>query len=137
MDARELRPGLWRCALPHPEWTPEEAGENGWEEIVASYDIEASGGPVLFDPLAPLPSPELHRALVAGDVLLGTPEGGIRVCPDSWLSPGVDGSALRSSLRPLLERRVELVLLTHGEPVLTGAVDALARALEPHSPPSA
>jgi len=88
------------------------------------------GGEVLFW----LPE---HRALVAGDVLLGTPEGGIRVCPDSWLPAGVDESALRSSLRPLLERRVELVLLTHGEPVLTGAGDALARALEPHSPPSA
>ena len=70
-----------------------------------------------------------HRALVAGDVLLGGEGGGVRVCPDSWLPEGVDPGAFRESLRPLLDLPVELVLLAHGEPVLDGARDALARAL--------
>jgi glyoxylase-like metal-dependent hydrolase (beta-lactamase superfamily II) len=69
------------------------------------------------------------RVLVAGDVLLGTPDGGIRVCPDSWLPRGSTGEALREELRSLLERPVELVLLTHGEPVSAGARDALTSAL--------
>ena len=70
-----------------------------------------------------------HRALVAGDVLLGTGAGGIRVCPDSWLVPGVTGSMLRDALQPLLDLPVELVLVAHGEPVLRGGRDALAAAL--------
>ena len=71
-----------------------------------------------------------HRALVAGDVLLGTGAGGIRVCPDSWLVPGVTGSMLRDALQPLLDLPVERSwLVAHGEPVLGGGRDALAAAL--------
>ena len=70
-----------------------------------------------------------HGALVAGDVLLGTPDGGLRVCPDAWLPEGVSGAALRDRLRPLLDLPLELILLTHGEPVRERAADALAAAL--------
>lgn len=80
------------------------------------------GGEILFS----LPA---TRALVTGDVLLGTPGGGIRVCPDSWLGPNTTPEALREELRALLDRPVELVLLTHGEPVTEGARDALDHAL--------
>lgn len=70
-----------------------------------------------------------HRALAAGDVLLGTPDGGVRVCPDSWLAEGVTGEQLRDGLRPLLELPVELLLFAHGEPVREHAHAALDRAL--------
>ena len=228
MDAQELRPGLWRWTAPHPDWTPEEGGPEGWEPDVGCMYYEAPGTVVLIDPLAPpeesddherfwsaldrdvtdagkpvavlltvywhersaravaerygasvwvpergirrleqlrvtnpfqpgdpLPGGVLalpanrgggevlywlaeHRALVPGDVLLGADDGGLRVCPDSWLPEDFRGEAFRTSLRYLLELPVERVLVSHGEPVLTDAREALARALGvPHSPPSA
>lgn len=71
-----------------------------------------------------------HRALVAGDTLLGTADGGVRPCPDSWLPEGVSGADLRDSLRPLLELPIKLLLVSHGRPVLANGRDALAAALE-------
>jgi glyoxylase-like metal-dependent hydrolase (beta-lactamase superfamily II) len=70
-----------------------------------------------------------HRALVPGDVLLGDGEAGIRMCPESWLPPSSGHEELAASLRPLLELPVERILVSHGEPVLVGAADALAAAL--------
>jgi hypothetical protein len=74
-----------------------------------------------------------HRALVPGDRLLGFGSDTLRVCPDSWLrylGNGIDGRELRESLRTLLELPVELVVVSHGEPVLAGGRDAIARALD-------
>jgi glyoxylase-like metal-dependent hydrolase (beta-lactamase superfamily II) len=69
-----------------------------------------------------------HRALVAGDTLLGDGAGGIRLCPDSWLGDR-DPAAVRAELRERLSgRRVELVLPAHGDAVTDGAADALARS---------
>jgi hypothetical protein len=76
-----------------------------------------------------LPEP---RALVPGDRLLGDDEGGLRLCPDSWLRylpSGMRRAELREALRPLLDLPVELVLVSHGEPVLKGGREAIARAL--------
>lgn len=73
-----------------------------------------------------------HRALVPGDRLLGDGDGGLRTCPDSWLGyleTGMDGEGLREALRPLLELPVEMVLASHGEPVLAGGRGAIERAL--------
>jgi hypothetical protein len=53
VDASEILPGVWRWEVPHPEWTPEDAEDGGWEEIVASYLVEDPEGPVLLDPLIP------------------------------------------------------------------------------------
>jgi hypothetical protein len=75
--------------------------------------------------------PEL-AALVPGDRLLGGTDGTLRVCPDSWLrylTSGITGPQLRAALRPLLQLPIELVLVSHGEPVLAGGRDALALAL--------
>ncbi len=74
-----------------------------------------------------LPGP---RALVPGDRLLGN--GGLRLCPESWLrylsgKPTLD--QLRQALLPLLDLPLELVLVSHGEPVLERGREALARAL--------
>ena len=70
-----------------------------------------------------------HNALAAGDLLLGTAGGGVRVVPDSWLRPGVTGAMIRDGLRPLLDLPVELLLLTHGAPVLDDARAKLAAAI--------
>lgn len=71
---------------------------------------------------------EPYAAIVPGDVLLGADDGGVRVCPDSWLD-GVDPGVLRASLQPLLELPVERILVSHGAPVLEGGREALALAL--------
>jgi glyoxylase-like metal-dependent hydrolase (beta-lactamase superfamily II) len=70
-----------------------------------------------------------HRALVAGDVLIGTGGGGVRRCPDSWLPDGVSPAAFREALLPLLELPIERILVSHGEPVLGDGREALAEAL--------
>jgi hypothetical protein len=70
-----------------------------------------------------------HRALVAGDVLLGTEDGGVRLVPAAWLREGTTREQVRDALVPLLDLPVELVLLTHGEPVRANAQAALAAAL--------
>jgi len=72
------------------------------------------------------------RTLVPGDRLLGDGDGGVRVCPDSWLrylKGGIDGPGLRVLLAPLLDLPVERVLTSHGDPVLSGGREALRRAL--------
>jgi hypothetical protein len=73
------------------------------------------------------------RALVPGDRLLGDDDGGVRLCPESWLtylpeppSPG----ELREGLRPLLDLPVEIVLTSHWDPVLRDGREAIRRALE-------
>ncbi len=70
-----------------------------------------------------------HRALVPGDVILGRDDGGLRLCPESWLPAGVDHGRLRTALQPLLELPVERVLVSHGEPVTEHAQARLAEAL--------
>ena len=216
MDVNELRPRLWRWTATHPEWTPEEGGQEWGEPEVASYALVESGALVLIDPLVPgddeerfwraldddvrhhgapqivltvfwharssqtildrydgarvfapagraaearerVPGAELyelgstlpggieakgtihradallwipaHRALAAGDILLGTRDGGVRVCPDSWQGPGVTGQLLREGVRHVLDLPVELLLLTHGEPVSEDAHAKLDAAL--------
>jgi hypothetical protein len=76
-----------------------------------------------------LPGP---RALVPGDRLLGASGGGLRVCPQSWLDylpTRLEVEQLRARLRPLLDLPIELVLVSHGDPVLAGGHGALAAAL--------
>jgi glyoxylase-like metal-dependent hydrolase (beta-lactamase superfamily II) len=68
------------------------------------------------------------RALIVGDALLGDGENGsgLHTCPGWWLPESTDLPALRQSLRPALDLPVELVLPSHGAPVLSGAKQALA-----------
>lgn len=71
-----------------------------------------------------------HRAFVPGDVLLGNADGGLRMCPASWLPESVDLDKLAASLRALLDLPVERVLVSHGQPVLGDGRAALAAALD-------
>jgi hypothetical protein len=70
-----------------------------------------------------------HGALVPGDVLIGDGHGGVTMCPESWLPDATGHGELAASLRPLLERPVERILLSHGDPVLEDALEALRNAL--------
>ena len=67
-----------------------------------------------------------HRAIVAGDVLLGNP---LRICPARWVGKG-GREAVRDALRPLVEPSLSAVLVSHGTPVLERAPQALAAALD-------
>jgi glyoxylase-like metal-dependent hydrolase (beta-lactamase superfamily II) len=70
-----------------------------------------------------------HRALVPGDVLLGDGDGGLRLCPATWLPESSSIPKLTESLRPLLDLPVERVLVSHGTPVLRDGRAALAAAV--------
>jgi len=72
------------------------------------------------------------RALVPGDRLLGDDVGGLRLCPSGWLrylEPGLTHDELREALREqLLQLPAELVLVSHGQPVLENGRAAIERA---------
>jgi hypothetical protein len=76
-----------------------------------------------------------QKAIAVGDVLLGagakphaTSEP-LRLCPERWLDKKKHRD-LKKSLRPLLELPLERILVSHGEPVLTGGKDVLAALLD-------
>jgi hypothetical protein len=105
-------------------------------ELAERYDATVGGAPPpSVEPFRVEPVDETlwwlpaHRAIVAGDVLLGGGEAGIRVCPDSWLEGRSTPAEIRDLLRPLLELPIERVLVSHGEPVLQGGRRRLAKAL--------
>lgn len=68
-----------------------------------------------------------HGALVVGDSFLA--ERGFQV-QDEWLPPGMTAEEMRAGLRPLLELPIELILVTHGDPVLENARERLQEALD-------
>ena len=63
-----------------------------------------------------------HRALVVDDTLIAAPGKPLRV----WSG----GDVTRRLMRPLLDLPIDMVLLTHGPPVVDGGREALAAALE-------
>jgi len=93
-------------------------------EGVATVTIRRAGETMVWLPGS--------RALIPGDRLLGDARGGLRMCPPGWLSylvPGLSYDELREALRPLLDLPVEMVLVSHGRPVLQGGRAAIERAL--------
>ena len=104
-------------------WRPEEKGDlpTGVQaEIVKGADwVEAM---FFLEP---------HRALVTGDLLIGT-NGGIEL-PIEWF-PKAEREWAEQELKPELRRRlgalpIELVVVSHGEPVLRDGAAALDSAL--------
>jgi glyoxylase-like metal-dependent hydrolase (beta-lactamase superfamily II) len=69
------------------------------------------------------------RALIVGDALLGDGErgSGLHTCPAGWLPGSTDLDDLRRALQPTLDLPVEIVLPSHGAPVLAGAKSELSR----------
>jgi glyoxylase-like metal-dependent hydrolase (beta-lactamase superfamily II) len=108
--ARRYDAAVWRPDDPLPHAVEAErfaAGE--WEEHVF----------VLAD----------HAALLFGDVVEGDGDGGLRMPPSWWPPAEPRTQQVRAELRRLLERPVELVVVSHGDPVVEGAPAALERAL--------
>lgn len=112
------------------------------DEVAKRYDASTSRARRSL-PSTVIPIPLRHAGetmfwlpevftLVPGDRILGDENGGLRVCPDSWLRylrPGLTGAGLRVILQALLDLPIERVLTSHGEPVLSRGRDALATAL--------
>jgi len=92
-------------------------------EGVEAFEIPGAGETIFWIPE--------HGALVPGDRILGDRPPGLRMCPESWLRHlgGYTQEDLRSGLQPLLQLPVEMVLVSHGEPVLRDGHAALERAL--------
>jgi glyoxylase-like metal-dependent hydrolase (beta-lactamase superfamily II) len=105
-------------------WRPEEKGE-----LPAGVHAEVVKGSDWVEALFFL---EQHRALIAGDLLIGKAGGGIEL-PVGWFPKGEQDWA-QQELKPELRKRlaelpVELVVVSHGEPVLEDGAAALERAL--------
>src|SRR5512132_245454 len=64
---------------------------------------------------------ERIRAVVAGDTLINLGNG--LEIPASWLPEGVTVEQVATGLRPLLDKPVEFVLPTHGEPADRAALE--------------
>jgi hypothetical protein len=95
----------------------------------APAGVTALAFPALGETMYWLQTP---RVLVPGDRLLGSGGGELALCPQSWLrylDPEPTPAQMREQLRPLLALDADAVLVSHGEPVLSGAGAALARAL--------
>jgi hypothetical protein len=106
-------------------WRPEEKGD-----LPAGVRAEVVKGSDWVEAMFFL---EPYGALVAGDLLIGK-DGGIEL-PVTWFPKGEQEWA-RDELKPMLRQRlgalpVELVLVSHGEPVLEDGAAALDRALSP------
>ena len=89
-------------------------------------------GSVEISPVEGAPEEQLayfirpHRALVVAEVLVGDGRGGLALSPSPALA---DRAALDHSLQTIAELPVELVLVSHGEPVLDDAKARMAEAL--------
>jgi glyoxylase-like metal-dependent hydrolase (beta-lactamase superfamily II) len=65
---QEVRPSLWSWTAPHPDWTEDKGGPDGWDRIVRSYAHDAGNCVVLIDPISP---PSLLEGLIeAQDVVV-------------------------------------------------------------------
>jgi glyoxylase-like metal-dependent hydrolase (beta-lactamase superfamily II) len=76
-----------------------------------------------------------HKALVFADALIGIGENSVRLCPKSWAPAGEEGARrydelFRKSLRKLMNRPIDMLLVSHGPPVVSYGSAALAEALE-------
>jgi glyoxylase-like metal-dependent hydrolase (beta-lactamase superfamily II) len=75
-----------------------------------------------------------HKALVFSDAVLGAGDGRLAVAPESWAAKGEAAAKryrerFRLSLERLLDLGPEIVLPSHGEPVLSRGREALAAAI--------
>jgi glyoxylase-like metal-dependent hydrolase (beta-lactamase superfamily II) len=67
-----------------------------------------------------------HRALVVAEIFVGDGRGGLALAPSPALT---DAAALDRSLRTIAALPIELVLVSHGEPVLRDGRRAIESAL--------
>ncbi len=118
---------------------PEAAEDRFWSAL--DHDVERLGKPVFVlltvhwheRSVAAVLDLEPYAALVVGDLLVGK-SGEIEIeLPVEWF-PKAEQDWAREQLKPSLRERlgalpIELVLVSHGDPVLSGGAEALERAL--------
>jgi glyoxylase-like metal-dependent hydrolase (beta-lactamase superfamily II) len=111
----------------------ERYGASLWSPDVGAalpegVEAEVVAAPDWTEALVVLPA---YGALVTGDLIAGNGAGGLRA-PVEWVDedqrPWVVPQ-LRAALGRIVERPLELVLPSHGDPILGGAPAALERAL--------
>jgi len=90
-------------------------------ESVEAYPVEGA----VEEQLAYFIRP--HRALVVAEVLVGDGRGGLAVVPSPALA---DRAALERSLRAIAALPIELVLVSHGQPVLQNGRRAIESAIQ-------
>jgi hypothetical protein len=92
---------------------------------VEAFAIEGlDGGETAYHLAAP-------KAVIFADAVIGKGGGEVRVAPASWaVDPVVYAQDFRRAVARATERPIELVLPSHGAPVLGGGGAALRRALE-------
>ncbi len=115
---QELAPGLFRWTARHPDWVADAAEESpaDWPEEVGSIALLAGQTLVLVDPLVPAEVwPDLDELARDRRVHVLT--------TIAWHRRSRDAVVERFDLP------IELVLTSHGEPVLENARTALAAAL--------
>jgi hypothetical protein len=76
-----------------------------------------------------------HKAYVFGDAAVGIGDGSVRVVSRKWAPEGDEASKryegeFRQGLRKLLNVPIDMLLVSHGEPVTSYGSAALAEALE-------
>lgn len=121
-DAASLGFPVWAPAPDRPEDQLVPATRYGIGDSL--FGLEAYPG--REDPLDLVLWSERIRAVIPGDTLIDLGDG-LEVRP-GWLPDGVTVEDVASSLRRLLDKPVELVLPTHGEPTDRAALE---RALAP------
>jgi len=89
-------------------------------------------GSVEISPVEGAPEEQLayfirpHQALAVAEIFVGDGHGGLALAPSPAL---IDPAALDRSLRTIAELPIELVLVSHGEPVLENGKGAVELAL--------
>lgn len=68
-----------------------------------------------------------HRAAIVGDALIGAPAGSLSLLPEQKLR---DAAALTLDLRELWALQLQALLLCDGQPLFTGADDAIGEFLQ-------
>ena len=72
-----------------------------------------------------------HEAVVFADAVIGAGGGDVRLAPPSWAGDKeLYARVFRSEVAKVAARPIDLVLTSHGAPVLDGGGAALRRALE-------
>jgi len=90
-------------------------------ETVEAYPVEGAPEEQLAYFIRP------RRALVVAEIFVGDGHGGLALAPSPALD---DRAALDRSLRAIAELPVELVLVSHGEPVLEDGRRAIESAIQ-------
>ena len=70
-----------------------------------------------------------YETIVFGDVIEGDGAGGLRMPPEWWPAHEERTLRVKSELRRVLDWPIEIVLVSHGEPVLHGGRTLLEKVL--------